>query len=85
MESGAHDANKFDGGWYAASTLGFVPEILYIGMDSNEEISEKLKDFTEKLAAESLELIPEGVSPDSEHPAAKNARSKKELDLLYNG
>ncbi len=71
------DANKFDGSWYTAGTLGFVPQILSIGMDSDEDITGQLKDLTEDMAAEALKLIPEGVSIDSDHPAAKNARSKQ--------
>lgn len=78
------DANKFNGGWYTASTLGFVPQILSIGMDSDADITGQLKDLTKDMAAEALKLIPAGVSPDSDHPAAKNARSKKQLSESYN-
>lgn len=73
------NANKFDGGWYTASTLGFVPQILSIGMDSNDDITDQLKSLVEDMAEEAKKLIPEGVSPDSDHPAAKNARSKEQL------
>ena len=73
------NANKFDGGWYTAGTLGFVPQILSIGMDSDEDITQQLKDLTADMASEAFKLIPEGVSPDSDHPAAKNARSKQQL------
>lgn len=31
------------------------------------------------MAAESLKLLPEGVAADSDHPAARNARSKQQL------
>ncbi len=76
------NANKFDGGWYTAGTLGFVPQILSIGMDSDEDITQQLKDLTADMASEAFKLIPEGVSPDSDHPAAKNARSKKRIESL---
>ncbi|MBQ8665473.1 MAG: hypothetical protein IJ526_01240, partial [Lachnospiraceae bacterium] len=36
------DPNKFDGNWYTASTLGFVPEILYIGMDRDDPVDDEL-------------------------------------------
>ena len=75
--------NRFDGGYYTASTLGFVPEILSIGMDSNEDISYQLRDLTADMAEEAMKLIPEGVSLDSDHPAARNARSKIQLKSHY--
>lgn len=73
------NANVFDGDWYTAGTLGFVPQILSIGMDTDQDITGQLQDLTADMAAESLKLIPEGVSLESDHPAAKNARSKKQL------
>jgi CubicO group peptidase (beta-lactamase class C family) len=73
------DANVFDGSWYTAGTLGFVAQILSIGMDSRQDISGQLLDLTEDMAAESLKLLPEGVAADSDHPAARNARSKQQL------
>ena len=77
------NANRFDGNWYTASTLGFVPQLLSIGMDSDQDLSDQLRDLTADMAAEALKLIPEGVSPDSDHPAAKNAESKRQLSELY--
>ncbi len=75
--------NRFNGNWYTAGTLGFVPQILSIGMDTDQDISAQLRDLTADMADEALKLIPEGVSPDSDHPAAKNARSKQQLCDLY--
>lgn len=71
--------NSFDGNCYTAGTLGFVPQILSIGMDSDEDISRQLLDLTEDMAAESLKLIPENESPDGDHPYARNARSKQQV------
>lgn len=73
------DANKFNGGWYTAGTLGFVPQILSIGMDSEEDISEQLLDLTADMAVESLKRLPEGVTLSDQHPAVMNVKSKKEL------
>ncbi len=73
------DANKFDGGWYTAGTLGFVPQILSIGMDSEEDISAQLLDLTADMAIESLKRLPEGVTLADDHPAVRNAQSKKQL------
>ena len=79
----AKNANRFDGDWYTAGTLGFVPQILSIGMDSDEEIAAQLRDLTADMAEEARKLLPAGVSPDSDHPAARNLRSKQRLCSLY--
>lgn len=70
--------NQFNGNCYTASTLGFVPQILSIGMDGDFDISGQLLDLIADMAAESLKLIPEGTSAD--HPYVKNATSK--IDVL---
>ena len=73
------DANKFDGGWYTAGTLGFVPQILSIGMDSGADISGQLLDLTADMAVESMKRLPEGVTLSDDHPAVRNVKSKREL------
>ena len=50
-----------------------------MGMDSDEDISGQLLDLAKNMAAESLKLLPEGDSAESDHPAARNARSKKQV------
>ncbi|MCR5404968.1 MAG: penicillin binding protein PBP4B [Butyrivibrio sp.] len=77
------DANKFNGGWYTASTLGFVPQILSIGMDSDEDVSNELQDLTRDMVIEARKLIPDGVSLESDHPAVKNYQSKLALSEKY--
>lgn len=73
------DGNKFNGNWYTSASPGFVPRILYVGMDSDEDISGQLLDLAKNMAAESLKLLPEGVSAESNHPAARNARSRQQV------
>ena len=73
------DANTFDGNWYTASTLGFVPQILSMGMDQEQDISGQLLDLTADMAVESLKLVPEETELSGEHPSARNVRSKLEL------
>ena len=77
------DANAFDGGWYTASTLGFVPQILCMGMDSDVDISSQLLDLSADMALDSLKLIPEDLDEKKrqagKHPSVRNAQSKYEL------
>ena len=70
----ADNLNRFDGSAFTASTLGFVPQILSIGMDEEGDISGQLLDLLADMAAESLKLIPEGA--DRDHPNVRNALSK---------
>ncbi len=72
------DANRFSGSAYTASTLGFVPQLLSIGLDGGEDVSAQLLDLLADMAAESTKLVPEGAAAD--HPNVKNVLSK--LDLL---
>ena len=67
------DPNKFDGSLYTASTLGFVPQILSIGMDSDRDVSGQLLSLVFSMAEDSLKLIPENASP--EHAAVKSTES----------
>lgn len=70
--------NRFDGNHFTASTLGFVPQILSVGMDTETDISGQLLDLAADMTAESLKLVPEGT--DGTHPYVRNARSR--IDVL---
>ena len=48
-------------------------------MDSDQDISDQLRDLTEDMIAGARRLLPEGVSDGSDHPAARNLRSKEQL------
>ena len=67
--------NRFDGNWYTASTLGFVPQILSIGMDDDTDIMPQLRSLVADMANESRKLIHANAS--SGHPAVKNHESKE--------
>lgn len=79
----ASNLNGFDGNCYTASTLGFVPQILSIGMDSDADQSAQLLDLTADMAMESLRLIPAGA--DARHPYVRNAESKIAVLRKYAG
>jgi len=70
----AENSNRFTGSSYTASTLGFVPQLLSIGMDTDADVSGQLMDLLNDMAMESLKLIPQGA--DAQDPNVKNAESK---------
>ena len=69
--------DKFDGNWYTASTLGFVPQILSMGMDSDQDISAQLLDLCADMVVESMKLVPKEKELSGTHPSAKNVQSKR--------
>ena len=74
----AANLNGFDGSCFTASTLGFVPQLLSIGMDADTDVSAQLLDLLADMAAESLKRIPQGAGAN--HPYVKNTLSK--IDVL---
>ena len=79
LTDAAKDPDMFNGNWYTAGTLGFVPQILSIGMDTDADISAQLLDLAADMAMESLKLIPENVPLSDTHPSVRNAISKREV------
>ena len=67
----------FSGNWYTASTLGFVPQILAVGMDGREDVTAQLCALISDMADGSLKLIPKGAGKN--HPSFRNAESKKDV------
>lgn len=66
--------NRFTACEYTASTLGFVPQILSIGMDGDRDVTEQLISMAADMASDSLLIIPEGAAADSAD--VMNTRSK---------
>ena len=75
----SENADQFDGNWYTSSTLGFVPQILSIGMDTDLDISSQLLDLAADMAVESMKLVPEGEDLSGTHPSVRNVQSKIDL------
>ena len=67
------DPNKFDGNWYTASSLGFVAQILGVGMDSGRDVSAQLRSLLFSMTEDALKLIPEGAAGG--HPSVRSAES----------
>lgn len=69
----AANPNKFNGNWYTASTLGFVAQLLYQGLqnhgtDPNNAYSALLEDMAESKFA----LVAEGGSVPANHPLVRS-------------
>ena len=75
---GRVNPNHFAGSCYTASTLGFVAQLISLGMDGAPNPAAQMQVLLSDMAAESFKLLPESFDPA--HPAARNVRSK--LDLL---
>lgn len=75
----SENPDRFDGNWYTAATLGFIPQIISIGMDTDQDVSHQLLDLAADMAVESIRLIPESAKAASDHPSVRNFESKCEL------
>lgn len=63
--------NQFDGNFYTASTLGFVPQLISMGLDEPEDITPQLTALLADMANESAKLV---KGPG--HPSVQNVKSK---------
>ena len=66
----------FDGGGYTASTLGFVTQIISVGMDSDADISDQLMSLLEEMTYDSFRLVDADHVNDPDYPRVKNVQSK---------
>ena len=65
------NANKFDGNWYTASSLGFVPTIIYMGMDefnAAEDIQPALDALLIDMAVIKMNRVVGNGTTDVNHP-----------------
>ncbi len=69
--------NKFDGNWFTTANLGFVAETLYIGLDTEDDITGELDEYSQQLVEESKKSIKRSMGDD--HPASRNYLSKKQV------
>ncbi len=80
------NANNFAGNYYTTSSLGFVNDILYLGIYHNEDIDDRIKNFVADLIESKQNSIKKqeekiGHELDKNHPLLK---AKKALDEVYN-
>lgn len=71
---GPDNPNHFSGNDYTASTLGFVAQLLSVGLDSGRDVTAQLTDLLADMANASARLLK--GSEDEGHPAVQNVRSK---------
>ena len=69
--------NRFDGNFYTAGTLGFVPQLLSVGLDGEEDA----EDVTGQLTALLADMVNESFkrmenTQDRNHPSVRNVISK---------
>ena len=69
--------NMFDGNWYTAASLEFVPEIVYIGMDEETDVSADLMAEAVKLTDDAASAVSYDMPED--HPARLNLKSKQDI------
>ncbi|MBR2783971.1 MAG: penicillin binding protein PBP4B [Firmicutes bacterium] len=81
--SGLETANDFSGRWYTVSTLGFVPQIIYMGLtDSGDDPEAALDSLLRDMVREKQKLIDEAEAEQGrplpeDHPLLK---AKQALD-----
>ena len=74
----AASLTKFDGNWYTASSLGFVPTIVYLGMDSHnaaEDIQPALDALLIDMAVIKMNRVVGNGTTDTSHPNLVSAYS----------
>ncbi|MBR0249710.1 MAG: serine hydrolase [Synergistaceae bacterium] len=76
---GYTSSKGFTASWFTSATLGFVPQILSIGMDSDKNINAQLMSLLADMAGDSVKLITKKAGRT--HPSVMNAKSK--IDLLF--
>lgn len=85
VTNAAANPNKFDGNWYTSSTLGFVPQIMYMGMDGESVSHKQQLDLLYDMANGSIDLAEAGGVIGTTHPLVKNAESKLAVYRDYVG
>ena len=76
--SSLEKANDFNGKYYTTSTLGFIPQIIYMGLNNNNNLNEVLDSLIIDMANEKQKLInSEENDINNDHALIK---AKKALD-----
>ena len=74
---------KWYGNYYTTATLGFVPQILEIGLDGEEVSGDIWKDLISDMAADAERKLAEDGITDEEHPQMKAYRALLSVKEMY--
>ena len=78
--SSLENANDFNGRYYTSSTLGFVPQIIYMGLDNDENLKPALKSLKNDIKSEKQKLIDKLESEGKVNKSHPIYSAKKALD-----
>ncbi len=84
FEPSLENANRFYGKYYTASTLGFVPQILYMGIGNTEDCGKALDSLVKDMATGKQKLVEQeeeklGEKLSEDHPMRKALKSIQEV------
>ncbi len=75
--------NTFDGNWYTSSTLGFVANILYMGLEENDasggDIKPALDSLLEEMNADMARRVAQAGDLPEDHPLLRAAQAIADL------
>lgn len=77
------NSNRFNGNCYTASTLGFVPQLLSVGLDEAGDVTSQLTALLADMLSESINLA--SRTAGTSHPSVLNAVSKLEVLRAWAG
>ena len=82
-------ANDFEGRYYTSSTLGFIPQIIYIGLNNdNKDLNKALNSLIKDMTNEKQKIIDEeknnGKKLDDDHPLIKAKKALVEVNSKRN-
>lgn len=69
----AENPNKFNGNWYTSSTLGFVAQLLYQGIDDRAVSSpDAISALLSEMARDKFKLVDAAEGVDASHPLVRS-------------
>ena len=81
-------ANDFGGRYYTSSTLGFVPQIIYMGLNNEGNIKESIKSLIKDMSTEKEKYINNQEEKNGKygnnHPLLKAKEAIKKVEKKYN-
>ena len=76
---GDETLNQYKGNFYTTATLGFVSEILQIGMEEPDNCKEVLESLKKDMAADAERRLREDGITDEDNPEMRAYRALQEI------